>query len=59
VPAHEHAILLHEEQSVDEQGMTVGDAPATDIFGIRWSAINNLFLTAGIWRRMSGGHRIL
>jgi phage terminase large subunit GpA-like protein len=47
VQANERAKLLHEGQVVDEQGITRGDAPATDTFGFRWSAINNLFLTAG------------
>ena len=39
--------LLHEGQSIDEQGNVVGDMPQTDTLGFRWSAVNNLFLTGG------------
>ncbi|MDZ4689083.1 MAG: terminase gpA endonuclease subunit [Planctomycetaceae bacterium] len=50
--ANDHAMLLHDGQSVDGQSgdssdVVVGDAPHTDTLGFRWSAVNNLFLTAG------------
>lgn len=45
--ANQGARLLHRGQSMDEQGNVAGDPPATDTLGFRWSAVNNLFLTAG------------
>ena len=39
--------LLHEGQLVDDAGAIQGEPPATDTFAFRWSAINNLFLSAG------------
>jgi hypothetical protein len=39
--------LLHEGQTIDDAGNLQGDAPQTDTLGFRWSAVNNLFLTAG------------
>lgn len=46
IQANQGARLLHKDQSIEE-GVVQGDAPATDTFGFRWSAVNNLFLTAG------------
>jgi len=39
--------LIHRGQSLDASGTVEGAAPATDTLGFRWSAVNNLFLTAG------------
>jgi hypothetical protein len=39
--------LLHEGQTIDDEGIVSGDPPATETLGFRWSAVNNLFLTAG------------
>jgi phage terminase large subunit GpA-like protein len=39
--------LVHDGQSISGDGETQGDAPQTDTFGFRYSAINNLFVTAG------------
>jgi hypothetical protein len=41
------AKLLHESQSIGEDGTVTGPAPQTDTLGFRWSAVNNLFLTGG------------
>jgi phage terminase large subunit GpA-like protein len=41
------ARLLHEGQSIDEAGVVSGPVPPTDTLGFRWSAVNNLFLSAG------------
>ena len=45
--ANSEGRLLHEGQSIDEQGNVVGQPPDTDTFAFRWSAVNNLFLSAG------------
>jgi phage terminase large subunit GpA-like protein len=47
VQANQEAKLLHDGQSLDEAGNVRGEPPATDTLGFRWSAVNNLFLTAG------------
>jgi phage terminase large subunit GpA-like protein len=39
--------LLHEGQSIDDEGTVTGSAPETDTLGFRWSAVNNLFLSSG------------
>lgn len=39
--------LLHGEQSIDKGGRITGSAPETATLGFRWSAVNNLFMTAG------------
>jgi phage terminase large subunit GpA-like protein len=39
--------LVHDGQTIDEQGNVQGNLPETDTLGFRWSAANNLFLTAG------------
>lgn len=44
--ANAEAVLLHHGQTLDESGLVVGAAPETDTLGFRWSAVNNLFLTA-------------
>jgi len=39
--------LLHEGEEVDEKGELVGEAKPTDTLGFRWSAVHNLFVSAG------------
>ena len=38
---------MHEGQIINGSGDLEGLAPQTDTLGFRWSAVNNLFLTAG------------
>src|SRR5262245_58027774 len=45
--ANAEAKLVHGDQSLDAEGQIAGDTPATDTFGFRWSAVHNLFLSAG------------
>ena len=40
-------ILLHRDQTLTDDGSVEGEPPATDTLGFRWSAVNNLFVTAG------------
>ncbi len=47
VQANRSAQLLHHGQEIDERGNVSGDPPATDTLGFRWSAVHNLFLSAG------------
>ncbi len=44
--ANHNAKLIHRSQAI-ETGEIVGDPPQTFTLGFRWSAINNLFKTAG------------
>ena len=50
-------LLLHRDQTLTDDGSVEGDPPATDTLGFRWSAADNLFVTAGgdmaadEWRR--------
>jgi phage terminase large subunit GpA-like protein len=47
---NERAVLIHRGQHAagpPERPRIVGEPPRTDILGFRWSAFNNLFLTAG------------
>jgi len=39
--------VIHEGQTIDENGEIQGPAPTTDTLGFRWSAVNNQFLEAG------------
>jgi len=39
--------LVHKGQDVTPTGEIIGDSPQTDTLGFRWSAVNNLFVTAG------------
>jgi len=41
------AVLVHKGQEITPDGEAVGPIPKTDTLGFRWSAANNLFLTAG------------
>ncbi|MCO6438172.1 MAG: phage terminase large subunit family protein [Phycisphaerae bacterium] len=45
--ANHRGRLLHAGQSIDGEGEVEGLPPQTDTLGFRWSAVNNLFLTAG------------
>jgi phage terminase large subunit GpA-like protein len=47
VQANSNSVLVHDGQSIDNEGSVVGDPPQTDTLGFRWSAVNNLFLTGG------------
>lgn len=38
--------LVHRGQQIDATGQVSGDFPATRTLGFRWSAVNNLFVTA-------------
>ena len=39
--------LVHRGQEIDDLGVIHGSPPESDTLGFRWSAANNLFLTAG------------
>jgi hypothetical protein len=39
--------LVHDGQQINREGEAVGRQPSTSTFGLRWSAVNNLFLSAG------------
>jgi len=43
----QHAVLVHDGQTVDTDGTIHGDAPETRTLGFRWGAIDNPFTTAG------------
>lgn len=45
--SHDGALLVHRGQEVTETGEIVGDDPMTETLGFRWTAANNLFVTAG------------
>jgi len=47
IVANHNAKLLHDGQSMDEQGVVVGEIPPTGTLGFRWSGVNNLFATCG------------
>jgi phage terminase large subunit GpA-like protein len=47
VQANQRCRLLHEGQSIGDDGCFVGAALATDTLGFRWSAVNNLLITGG------------
>jgi phage terminase large subunit GpA-like protein len=47
VQANRDCKLLHNGQTIDEAGTVEGNLPETDTLGFRWSAVNNLFQTAG------------
>jgi phage terminase large subunit GpA-like protein len=47
IQANLRSRLVHRGQSIDAAGAIEGNPPATDTLGFRWSAVNNLFLTAG------------
>jgi len=39
--------VVHDDQSIDTEGNVQGSIPQADTLGFRWSAVNNLFLSAG------------
>lgn len=41
------AKLVHRGQTIDSAGTIHGEPPATETLGFRWSAVNNMFSTAG------------
>lgn len=45
--ANSRCRLLHDGQTIDEDGEIVGDVPKTDTFGFRWTATNNMFWDSG------------
>ena len=47
VEANLGARVLHDGQTIDENGGVSGEPPQTDTLGFRWSAVNNLFLSPG------------
>ncbi len=47
IKANKSCRLVHDGQTIDPLGNRVGELPSTDTLGFRWSAVNNLFLTAG------------
>jgi phage terminase large subunit GpA-like protein len=55
--AHRRAVLVHRGQTVDNDGAVLGAFPDTSTLGFRWSAGNNLFLSAAFlageeWRAL-------
>jgi len=56
------ARLIHRGQDLGEEGGTTGPVPETRTLGFRWSAVNNLFVTAGDigaeeWRAERAGNQ--
>lgn len=47
IAANQDPRLLHRGQSIDDEHNVTGPLPPTDTLGFRWSAVNNLFLSAG------------
>jgi phage terminase large subunit GpA-like protein len=45
--ANADVTVVHRGQTVADVGELEGDMPKTDTCGFRWSAVNNLFVTAG------------
>jgi len=45
--AHIEAVVIHRGQEIAPDGSIKGDPPRTDTLGFRWSAVNNMFVTAG------------
>jgi phage terminase large subunit GpA-like protein len=46
--ANADAVLVHRGQEPDETGALSGTPPATDTFGFRWTAVNNLLVGLGV-----------
>ncbi|MDX1930086.1 MAG: phage terminase large subunit family protein [Pirellulaceae bacterium] len=47
VDANRNSKVVHRGQTITEAGEVEGELPSTDTLGFRWSAVNNLFVTAG------------
>ncbi len=45
--ANEQGVTLHRGQEMGPDRAIRGDSPPTETLGFRWSAVNNLFVTAG------------
>lgn len=45
--ANQLARLVHRGQQISADGQVTGPLPATETLGFRWTAVNNLLLTAG------------
>lgn len=45
--ANVRAVLLHGDQTIDRDGTIHGDPPASFTLGFRYSAVNNMFVSAG------------
>lgn len=45
--ANRHHLLVHRGQKIEPSGQVVGELPATTTLGFRWSAVHNLFRSAG------------
>ncbi|MBN1458337.1 MAG: phage terminase large subunit family protein, partial [Armatimonadetes bacterium] len=45
--ANARAVLVHRGQEIDPSGAVTGDPPRTTTLGFRWSAVHNLFQSAG------------
>lgn len=45
--ANLQARVIHKGQEIDEEGNIHGPLPPTETLGFRWSAVNNLFVSAG------------
>lgn len=57
--ANQRGKVLHRGQELDGDGNVCGELPATDTLGLRWSATNNLFWSAGdVARREWNGQRV-
>lgn len=55
--ANREARIVHRGQEIGEDGAVAGPPPRTATLGFRWSAVNNLFLSAGEvgareWRKL-------
>jgi len=46
IAAAKTAVLVHQGQQIDKQGVITGDAPETQTLGFRWNPIDNPFVTA-------------
>ncbi len=53
--AHEGSRLVHRGQEIDDNGDVIGDAPRCDVFGFRWDAVNNFFVSPGFVGGMEWG----
>lgn len=47
VTANRRGVVVHEGQTIDSAGVIHGVCKTTETLGFRWSAFNNLFVTAG------------
>lgn len=45
--ANQNALLIHEGQTINKESVVEGTPKPTETLGFRWSAVHNLFLSAG------------